>query len=72
MLTEVESRLIDDPAWAGHASKKWRWVHQSDPKARSAWDALLDPGATEQRGVSLLVPNHVAVGMDSLSGNLHY
>jgi hypothetical protein len=46
MLTEVETRLIDDPAWAAHGPKKWRWVHQSDPKARSAWDALLDPGAT--------------------------
>jgi hypothetical protein len=45
MLTEVEKRLIDDPAWAAQAPRTWRWVHQSDPKARSAWDALLDPGA---------------------------
>jgi hypothetical protein len=45
MLREVETRLIGDPAWAAQAPRQWRWVHQSDPKARSAWDAFLDPGA---------------------------
>ena len=43
MLAEVEKRLIGDHAWAAQIPKKWRWVHQSDPKARLAWEALVDP-----------------------------
>lgn len=50
MLTEVEKRLEADPAWATQVPKKWRWMHQSDPKARTAWEAFFDSEQASKSG----------------------
>ncbi len=40
MLSEVERQLNADPAWAAGIPSHWKWVHQADPKARAAWEAM--------------------------------
>jgi hypothetical protein len=42
MLAEVEEQLKGDAPWASQIPRDWKWMHQSDPKARSAWEALFD------------------------------
>jgi hypothetical protein len=40
LLAEIEEQLTADPEWAQEIPRNWKWVHQSEPKARAAWVAL--------------------------------
>ena len=44
-LAACDGRLQSDPAWAERVPDDWkkRWVRQSSPRARPAWEARFDP-----------------------------